>query len=665
MNWRKLTAAGIMLLLMVSYGLNIFAADQLPGEFWSLNEAYLNAKEAGNDTALIAYGEQVIELLTSRPETQQAKEVLASRYYDVADAYDRQGNFETAAMYYKKYIPYGKYMHWDDGVKIAEFKVAQYPSTVQGFTDAVQPQRYFGMRNEPESGVLYGEVSEQTRQSESMILLYIDYGNMLSDWDYSIFEAARQRGAAVEIAWNIQGEGEAVKEIPNQKEYITAFLEELNRYPDVPIFLRIGAEMNIWDIQADPEEFKTAFRIIADLVHEKTEHVATVWSVSHASAWGIEMEDFYPGDEYVDWVGISAYMIRYFQGQEWPVEERYSEVSFGSGDAADPLMVIRETVEKFGDRKPIMLAECGSAHTTISLSREHSDWAVNHLRRMYWFVPMVYPQVKLMAYFNTYVPPETNDYALTHCQALEEAYQELIQAPHFIQERFDGKPKHGYQPLQDAMVLAQTTVPVYAYPHVFGDDAPLVRYYIDGNLVFETADIPYRAELDFTQYSLGKHELRIETISNGNVAATAHYQIQVAEDIHITVDGKELQSDVVPVMENDRVLVPMRTIFEALGAKVEWDEETQTVTAEKGWTEIQITLNESKMRKNEKEYELDTTACMINDRTMVPVRAVSEAFDAKVEWSESEKTVTIQQKQPNPLYAGIQHLVGWISEFIS
>ena len=640
---RKFTALALsVLLLLPVLCVHVSAEEELPHSFWALNDAYLAAKEAGDDDGIISFGEQVTALLTAVPETNQIKEILASRYYDVADAYDRKNAFITAAAYYQKYIPYGEYMNWEDGVRIARSKAQHYTPSITAYTSAVQPQKFYGAVNEPELGVLYGQVAEQSQQDESMILLYIDYGNQLSGWDRSILEQAKQRGAAVEIAWNIQGEGSALAEIPNQTAYISGFLQELNQYKDIPMYLRIGAEMNVWPDPADPEQFKTAFRLIADMVHEQTSHVAAVWSVAHASDWNSDMEDFYPGDEYVDWVGISAYLIRHFQGREWPLEQRFNEVSFGAGDGADPVLVVKEVLDKFGGRKPIMLAECGSAHTTVSLGQDNTDWAVANLQRMYWFVPMVYPQVKLIAYFNTYIAPEANDYALTHSPALNQAYQAAAQAPHFIQKNYGGEAEQTYRPLEDGMVLTQTQTHLYAYPKEIGDSKPAVRYYVDGNPAGESAEIPYQAVLDLTRYGLGEHVVRAEAVSGGQTAAAAEYRIQITENILVTLDGGRLKSDVAPIMEQDRVLVPMRTIFEALGASVTWDEASQTAAADRAGTHIEITIDNQILKKNGSEIPLDVPARMVSGRTMVPVRAVSEALGAAVDWNGSENTVVIK-----------------------
>lgn len=645
--FRTFVAALIIFCIAAPTGITAFAVDELPSSFWPINNAYVSAKERGDDDGIIRYGEQSIELLTRYTETNQIREILASRYYDVADAYDRRNDFVTAAYYYEKYIPYGEYMGWTDGVIIARSKISQYTLVVKNYTETNVPQVYYGAKNEPEMGVLYGEVVEHTRENESMVLVYVNYGDDLPTWVGAILDTARQRGIAVEIALNILDEGLAVGDIPNHGEYIENLTAQLNEYSDVPIYLRIGAEMNIWDDLADPNEYIEAFRFISSYVKANTQHVAVVWSVSHASSWNIDMEDYYPGDEYVDWVGISAYLIRHFQGQEQPIEQRFNDTFFCSGDGADPVMVVKETIEKFGERKPIMLSECGSAHRTISssLDTDNTEWAERNLRRMYTYVPMVYPQVKLMAYFNMYYPGETNVYTLHDNPVMENSFLELTQQRHFIQNRCGSRSEITYKEITDGMTVAQTMLPIYTYPHIFGDDEPEVYYYLDGEFAGSSATLPYLQYLDLSQVSLGAHSLETRVVSNGAQVASQTITVNVVEDVTVIVDGSEIETDSVPLLINDRTMVPLRSIFEALGAEITWDDATRTVTANKDGVTISLTIDSPVMYKNEagaqEDIALDSPAIIVNERTMVPARAVSEALGASVEWDEADQIVTI------------------------
>lgn len=113
--------------------------------------------------------------------------------------------------------------------------------------------------------------------------------------------------------------------------------------------------------------------------------------------------------------------------------------------------------------------------------------------------------------------------------------------------------------------------------------------------------------------------------------------------ISVAMDGVKIEFDVAPVTQNDRTLVPLRAIFEALGASVDWDDAAQTVTARKGGITIKLTIGDYHFYKNGSRIEMDAVAILMNDRTLVPMRAISEAFGCKVDWDEATKTVGIQK----------------------
>ena len=95
------------------------------------------------------------------------------------------------------------------------------------------------------------------------------------------------------------------------------------------------------------------------------------------------------------------------------------------------------------------------------------------------------------------------------------------------------------------------------------------------------------------------------------------------ESITVTVNGSRLLFDTDPVTESDRTLVPLRVIFESLGATVRWEDAAQTAVAVKGDTEIRISVNNTEMLKNGEVVVLDVPARLIDDSTFGPVRAVS------------------------------------------
>ncbi len=130
------------------------------------------------------------------------------------------------------------------------------------------------------------------------------------------------------------------------------------------------------------------------------------------------------------------------------------------------------------------------------------------------------------------------------------------------------------------------------------------------------------------------------------------------DDITVLLDGQEIEFDVPPMIIDDRALVPMRVIFEALGATVDWDGETGLITAFKdtvndGFKIIQMVIDNSEISVDTGSYgakkiTLDVPPMIIDDRTLVPIRAVSESLDCSVDWNSETRTVTIASPQIEP-----------------
>ncbi|QNK60376.1 hypothetical protein H7F31_00025 [Paenibacillus sp. PAMC21692] len=114
-----------------------------------------------------------------------------------------------------------------------------------------------------------------------------------------------------------------------------------------------------------------------------------------------------------------------------------------------------------------------------------------------------------------------------------------------------------------------------------------------------------------------------------------------SSEITATIDNRPIYFDVAPQKINGRVMVPLRAIFESLGAEVGWENSTQRITGKKDGTEVIIHLNEMEAKVDGKTVRLDAAATKINGRTFVPARFVAESFGAEVKWDEIHKQVVI------------------------
>lgn len=126
------------------------------------------------------------------------------------------------------------------------------------------------------------------------------------------------------------------------------------------------------------------------------------------------------------------------------------------------------------------------------------------------------------------------------------------------------------------------------------------------------------------------------------IPMTFQSQVQAAVNISVLIDGVKLYTPQAPVMIQGRVMLPMRSIFEALDASVKWNQKTKTVTATKDGTTVILKINSKTATINNKTVAMDVPAKNLKGNTMVPVRFVSEALGQKIGWNSKTKTVTVK-----------------------
>lgn len=120
----------------------------------------------------------------------------------------------------------------------------------------------------------------------------------------------------------------------------------------------------------------------------------------------------------------------------------------------------------------------------------------------------------------------------------------------------------------------------------------------------------------------------------------------MADDaVKVFVNDKEVEfSEIAPFIENGHTLVPFRAIFEAIGADVTWDGDVRTVVSYDRATDTSVTLqiDTDVMFVNGTPVMLETPAKIVNDFTVVPVRAISEGLKRVVDWDNDTRTVTVK-----------------------
>jgi len=111
--------------------------------------------------------------------------------------------------------------------------------------------------------------------------------------------------------------------------------------------------------------------------------------------------------------------------------------------------------------------------------------------------------------------------------------------------------------------------------------------------------------------------------------------------ISVIINGRVISFDVEPQSINGRTFVPMRKIFEEMGATINYDAKTQTITATKGDKTVMMQVGSNSLSVSGATSTMDVAPTIVDSRTLVPVRAVSESLNATVEWNDKLQKVII------------------------
>lgn len=645
----------IVMLLLIAFMMpqSIFAAEY-PQEIWAPLDSYTAALNGGDDAKIYEYGMQIINIMEGQPDSQLKTDFLAGKYEQVSKCAERLGLYNEAITLYEKYLPYGEIMGWTDGVKYAQNKLYLLRSFLDLYIeDASYTPPYYGAKFEPERGVLFGSVydadprimdfdNELIKQyfpkQNSSWLMYLEFGENpreLGRYDRYL-SRAEELGVTVEFAWNTY---DSLANLDSYKSYITDVIDYLGSY-NVPIFLRFGAEMNVGPNGTDPTAYVNAFRFVAEYAKTKS-NIAVVWSPSDISALDRSYASYYPGDEYVDWIGMSLYVAKYFEGTKDHGDQTDPiNTYFVTDEYANPLMRVvdlMQFIESNNIQKPVMISECGVSHYVRTENEDLTEWAKIQLSKMYSELLMRYPRIKLINYFNVQRENETNAYELFTSDPIYQLYNTLVENPYFLSSK-DAKAPYAYRLFEGGEVGESFSVTAVGYyPKTLYNT---VKFYLDGTLAGELGGAPYT--MRFSGVAPGAHTIKVELCDAGQVKLTREYNITVEQDVTVKVDGQTVEfPDQKPFITEGRTMIPVRGLLENMGMRVEWDDATQTVTIYNGDSVITLQIGSNTLYKDGVPTQMDVPAQTYNGRTMIPLRFVVEAAGATVDWNDQTFTAEI------------------------
>jgi len=290
-----------------------------------------------------------------------------------------------------------------------------------------------GAKFEPTSGMYLGaniEREDSTRSPEkfndligkkhAMYFMYRKYGNA---FPFKYAEELKKVGAALQIAWEPDSLDEVIDD-----DYLAEFAGGIKR-SGIPVFIRFASEMNgSWvPYSGNPSLYKTKFKLVADRVREIAPNAAMVWSPNSIPEKPID--DYYPGAQYVDWVGVNFYSVMYNDSDR-----------ARSADWRFPTDSIDYVYNKYSPSHPIMISEWAASHRSSIDPADRPEFAEQKIREFFRTVPVKYPRLKAASWlsFNAlkYARSERqlNNYSLLDNPVVGDRYRKEIESPYFLSQ---------------------------------------------------------------------------------------------------------------------------------------------------------------------------------------------------------------------------------------
>ncbi|WP_374711823.1 stalk domain-containing protein [Symbiobacterium terraclitae] len=566
------------------------------------------------------------------------------------------GDLDTASQYWEQEAVY--WIPSDEQSAIAAKRKADWVrSEVRLFVTApaaaVGKRLYTGAKHEPVTGAylgVYAELDRKVHNPETGKPFYTEGVPALTGRQHPIFmlygnwsqghgpasshiEAIKAVGGALQWAFQPDLGLKAVVDGP----VLRRIARELGE-AEIPIFLRFGGEMNgewvPWT--GDPELYKEKFRLVARVMREEAPNVAMVW----APSWfpPNTMDLYYPGDAYVDWVGISSYAVH---------DDSLDPVAEG-GKARDsrPLHdTFAEIYERYADRKPIMLVEGAVGYYDHSVNQSREPWALTNIQRFYAAMPRIYPRVKALVWFNSDTKNSVQDkgimkqnYLLSGNERVLKTYQAAIADTYYLSELGATADRVYLDAVESGVPAAK--VELSSYVRAYDPFISRVEYAINGQPAgSSTTGDPWAVTADFSPYAGETVQVTVrayDSLGRKSVERTLPVRVAAAT---VTVDGMPVAFDYQPALLEGTLTVPLEQVAAATGTEVV--QAGDRVALRRGDRQVSLTIGSRTATAGWQSVELPAAPTKVDDRVLVPLR-VFESLGLKVEWNGATRTASVK-----------------------
>ena len=367
-----------------------------------------------------------------------------------AEAQERAGHYEEAAGAYEREALLRRAMGDSQAAEVEHRRARRLETDVALAVPGPVPPARGLAKFEPASGCYLGVLDGEGGSADAFedragrhLALAFEYDAYGRRFPGSWVRRQADQGRAVQIAWE-PSRIQAVRD----DDYLEEWADDAAQ-SGVPIFLRFGGEMNgAWTPWGrDPAVYRRAFRIVHDVMARRAPNVAMVWAPNDVPLENLDR--YFPGDDVVDWVGISLYIVRFYDDSlRRPAWQDH------------PLTFIEPFYRKYAARHPLCLVEWGVSRRSRVEGADADSFAAARIEDLFGAIKVRFPRLKMVCAFDrnnlagARAGRRLNDYSMPAGSLALGAYSRATADSYFltsVSEPSGGGAPYAYHRLNDRL----------------------------------------------------------------------------------------------------------------------------------------------------------------------------------------------------------------------
>ncbi len=496
--------------------------------YWGIWQDALAQKTAGN------YSDAIIKIMSVSSVfiAENSSASNAMLYKHLGECYSNLADYEKASACFKREAYYWSITPQMEESRIDANRRAGLIKTgtqlyVKSTDRSMGANTYFGKQHEPKSGIYLGAYAEGDTniynpyspekfymdtfpnlvgKDMAAYLLYLPYGESVNTYASHI-EWAKSENKIIQIALEPHN---GLADVNSSDGYLVSLAQEMES-SGCKMMLRFAGEMNDVTSQwfnADPSLYIEKFRIVADIFHTYAPSVPVIWAPNHYPP--DTMDDYYPGDNYVDYVGISSYKMHQ------PVTD-----PLGMGiDRSRWSNQLDKIYSLYGHKKPIMIVEGGASYMDYDTWADITPFASNQIKDFYTYLPIKYPNVKMCFVFDS--DRERQKFMLSNNPTYLQAYKEGISSDLLLGEVDGSDYRYDYYELGNNVNIKAEPTQLCSYITTPSNDIAYVKYAVNGVHLGVAYGAPYAVSADFSAYKGQKVSIQVQSFNSGDMMISSY-----------------------------------------------------------------------------------------------------------------------------------------------